>query len=325
MNTNGLGWTGSEIRQVLLIQWIIPRQNASNYVPVKPFYDALPDQSANTYEVAYSDLQRLGQLGLLDLAALGIGGMDGLDVRVTAEGRNLAEQRQAAWTDRSRRRAACRVAMLDWLYSVDAVRELHQTSRDGMLTSAPHGFWYGQRFTNDDLDYAAAWLFRNGYVKGIKVEEFEGPIVLHLTDAGVTCAERNDADVDRYAHAQQQQDGNFSLTVSGGNYGQMTAGHHAHQEQHNTTGASAEELRKQIVAVAELVRAFAPQAADIDDELAAALAAARDGAVNKSVLQRFGDWALSVINKGTTAAVVPAVTSTVTTMMLEAGRLTGHL
>jgi hypothetical protein len=47
--------------------------------------------------------------------------------------------------------------------------------------------------------------------------------------------------------------------------------------------------------------------------------------VDKSVLQRFGDWARSVVKQGINAAVVPAISSSVTAMMLEAGRLTGHL
>jgi hypothetical protein len=74
-----------------------------------------------------------------------------------------------------------------------------------------------------------------------------------------------------------------------------------------------------------LVRIFAPQVTDLNAQKAAALAAAQDGAVDKSVLQRFGDWAKSVVMQGVSAAVVPAVSSSVTAMMLEAGRLTGHV
>jgi hypothetical protein len=322
MNTDGLGWTSSEIRQAQLIEWIIPQQNVGTYVPVKAFYDALRDLSANTDEVAYGDLRRLEQLSLLDLA-LGMGGLDAFHVRATAGARDLAEQRQSARADRGRRRAACRVAMLDWLYSHDAVREFNQRARELMLSSSAHGLWYGQPFTDDDLDGAAAWLFRNGYVKGITVDQAEGPVRLYLTDTGLTCAERYDSDVDRYAQDQQRQ-GGYSVNFGGDNYGQV-AGHHARQEQHITTNASAEELRGYIVALAELVRAHVPQATAADTQLGVALAAARDGAVDKSVLQRFGDWVLSIFNHGATAALVPAVSSTVTAMMLEAGRQTGHL
>jgi hypothetical protein len=331
MNIDGLGWTASAIRQAQLLEWIIPQQTASNYVPVKPFYDALADQSADADEIAWADVQYLGQQGWLDLSALGIGGIEGWDVRVTPEGRSLADQRHAARDNRSLRRTAARIALLDWLHQKDAVREFNPPVREGMLESPAHGYWHGQPFTDnplsdeDDLDHAAAWLFRNGFVKGMTVGEAEGPVRLYLTDAGVTCAERFGSDVDRYVQAQQKQGGgNFSMTVAGDNYGQM-AGHHAQQEQHNTASASAEELRNLIASVAELVRMSAPQETGLDAEQAAALAAARDGAVDKSVLQRFGDWAIAVVRQGINAALVPAVSSTVTAMMLEAGKLTGHL
>jgi hypothetical protein len=322
MSKQGLGWTASEIRQAQLVEWIVPQQNAANYVPVKPFYEALSDQSANTNEIAHADLQRLGQQGLLDLA-LGLGGMEAFDVRVTAEARELAEQRQAARADRSQRRTACRVAMVDWLYSVEAVSELNLPVRNLMLDSPAHGVWYGQPFTEGDIDGAAAWLFRNGYVKGITIDQAEGPVRLYLTDAGVECAERYDSDVDRYSEARRMQGSGMIVSFGGSNYGQV-AGDYAHQVQNNV-GATADELRKQIVAIAELVRSLVPEANGIDTQRDAALAAARDGAVNRSVLQRFADWALSVVRQGATAAVVPAVASATTAMLMEAGRLTGHL
>jgi len=322
MNKPGLGWTTLEIRQAQLIEWIILQQDGATYVPVKPFYDALPDQGANTDETAHSDLHHLGQQDLLNLA-LGLGGIEGFHVRVTASARDLAARRRAERADRGKRRAACLTAMVDWLYSIDAVSELDQPPREQMLDSPVHGMWYGEPFTEIDLDRAAAWLFRNGFVKGVTIAEAVGPIRLYLTDTGLTCAERYDSDVDRYAEAQQKQASGFNVSFGGDNYGQV-AGDHAHQVQHNT-GASADELRKQIVALAELVRALVPDAVGTDAQQEAALAAARDGAVDRSVLQRFGDWAISVVRQGANAAVIPAVTSTTTEMMLEAGRLTGHL
>src|SRR5438128_9670486 len=107
MKEDGLGWTPSETRQAQLIEWIIPRQDDATYLPVKPFYAALHDQRANAVDVAHDDLQRLSQLDLLDLA-LGIGGIESFHVRVTADARGLAEQRQAARADRGRVRMASR-------------------------------------------------------------------------------------------------------------------------------------------------------------------------------------------------------------------------
>ena len=322
MNKQGLGWTASEIRQAQLVEWIVPQQNAANYVPIKPFYDALPDQSANADEIAHADLQRLGQQGLLDLA-LGLGGIEAFDVRVTAEARELAEQRRAARADRSQRTAACRAGMVDWLYSLDAVSEFNPPVRDLMLNSPAHGVWYGESFTEGDLDRAAAWLFRNGYVNGITIDQAEGPVRLYLTDAGTECAERYGSDVDRHADAQRMQGSGMTVSFGGSNYGQV-AGDHAHQVQNNLD-ATADELQKQIIAIAELVRSLVPQATGIDVQREAALTAARNGTVNRPALQRFADWALSVVRQGATEAVVPVVTSATTAMLMEAGRVTGHL
>jgi len=73
------------------------------------------------------------------------------------------------------------------------------------------------------------------------------------------------------------------------------------------------------------VRALVPDASGVREAEQEALAAAAAGAVNRSVLQRFADWALSTVRVGATAAVVPAVSSATTAMLMESGRLTGHL
>lgn len=72
-----------------------------------------------------------------------------------------------------------------------------------------------------------------------------------------------------------------------------------------------------------MVAPVAPDAAD--DEAAGktgALTAARDGAVGRSGLKRFAEWALSVVGRGTTAAFVAAITAATTEMLNEAGRPT---
>lgn len=84
MDARGWGWTPSEIRQAQLIEWIVP-QTAEHYLQVKPFYDALPDQSANTFQVAHSDLRSLERRSLAGLAA-GLGGIESLDVLANPPG-----------------------------------------------------------------------------------------------------------------------------------------------------------------------------------------------------------------------------------------------
>jgi hypothetical protein len=81
-----------------------------------------------------------------------------------------------------------------------------------------------------------------------------------------------------------------------------------------------------IASIADLIATLVPESADdIARERATALASAQDGAVDKRVLRRFADWVLSVVSKGATTALVPAVTAATNEMLNEAGRLTAHL
>jgi len=322
MNERGWGWTPSEIRQIQLVEWLVP-QWSEQYVPVKPFYDALADQGANTSPVAYADLKLLEERSLIDWAA-GIGGIEVIDVMPKAEARGLAEQLHAARANKRLRKAACRDAMVDWLHSHDATSDADMLNRETMLADQPWGMWFAEPFSDDDLDAASAWLDRQGLVKGIMTGEDQGPIHLYLTDAGVRCAEDYDSDADRYLEARAARTGTGPTFNIGSNSGPFqVAGDHAHQVQN--IGVSAEHLRELITSVADLVRHVAPGASEIDAEQQTALAAAGDGAVDQSALRRFADWVLSVVRTGATAALVPAVSAATNEMLQEAGRLTGHL
>jgi hypothetical protein len=90
----GWGWTASKIRQVRLVEWLTPQSSSVAYVPVKPFYDAQPDQQALTIQVVHDELRHLARRSLIDLAA-GAGGIESYDARATTEGRRLAEELQA--------------------------------------------------------------------------------------------------------------------------------------------------------------------------------------------------------------------------------------
>lgn len=204
MDERGWGWTASETRRAQLIEWIVQRsaeQPDGVYVPVDSFYRALPDQSMNTYVTALDDVSSLKQRSLLELAN-SFGGVESLQALATPEGRAFAEELQAARSNKQRRRSACRDAMVDWLYSHDAVNP-PGVVRDLMLDDHQRGYFFAEPFTADDLDAAAAWLHRQGLVGGAMVEEFEGPVRLYLTDTGVKCAEDFDSDTGGYLERQQ--------------------------------------------------------------------------------------------------------------------------
>jgi hypothetical protein len=323
MDRRGWSWSPSEIRQARLAEWLA-KQPTEGFCSVTEFYDSLEDQRMNTWDVAYGDLKVFEKQSLINLAPA-MGGIPGLHVQVGQSLRDMAEDWRSMRANSGMRRSACRNAMVSWLYSLDAVTVMKAPATQAMLDDARHGIWFAEPFAADDLDTAAAWLHRNGLVEGPKVDEAEGPVKLYLTDAGMTCAEHSGSDAGGYVHAQQRPNAGPTVNISGSNSGPFqVAGNHAHQEQR--VSASGEDLRQMIASIADLVATVAPgDAADAAQEKAAALAAARDGAVNSPALKRFANWALSVVGRGATAALVPAVTAATNDMINEAGRLTGHL
>ncbi len=288
---------------------------------VAQFYDALPDQSMNTYVVALDDVNALESRSLLELAN-SFGSVMALEVLATPEGRTFTENLQTARRNKQRRRSACRDAMVDWLYSGD-VTSPPGAVRDRMLQDPEHSYFFAELFSAGDLDSAAAWLYRQSLVRGTMIDQAEGPVRLYLTDSGVTCAEEFGSDTDNYL--RRLVPGNSGPTV---NIGTNTApfqvaGDHAQQVQN--LGTSTNDLRLLITGIAEIVRALVPEVADADVQEQAAIAAVTNTKVDKSALQRFRDWAVSTVHAGATSAAVAAVSSATTTLLIEAGHLASHL
>ncbi len=203
MDERGWGWSASETRRAQLIDWIVQRSAEEPdgvYVRLHRFYDSLPDQSMNTYVIALDDVNSLEGRALLDLAN-SYGSVWDLQAQSAPAGRAFVDDLQAARANTQRRRSACRDAMVDWLYSRDAVSP-PGVDRDGILQDQ-RGYFFAEPFTADDLDAAAAWLCRNSLVGGTMIAEAQGPVVLYLTDSGVKCAEDFHSDTSAYLERQQ--------------------------------------------------------------------------------------------------------------------------
>jgi hypothetical protein len=159
VNERGWGWTASEIRRVQLLDWVAEQSVArpDEYVEVKAFYDARSDQSENTNEVAFDDLASLTG-ARLTLNGSGIGGIESLAAMLTAQGHDLVERLRAQRAHKGQRRAACRDAMVSWLYGADATIIERMALRDAILGDPQHGMWLAAPFTPLDLAEAAAWL-----------------------------------------------------------------------------------------------------------------------------------------------------------------------
>ncbi len=203
MDERGWDWPASRTRRAQLVEWIVQRSAEEPdgvYVPLDRFYDSLPDQSMNAYAIALDDVNSLGARSLLDLAN-SFGSVWDLQAQSTPVGRAFADDLHAARSDTRRRRSACRDAIVDWLYSRDAVNP-PGVNRDGILHDR-RGYFFAEPFTADDLDAAAAWLYRNSLVRGTMIAEAQGPVVLYLTDSGVKCAEDFSSDTSAYLERQQ--------------------------------------------------------------------------------------------------------------------------
>jgi hypothetical protein len=109
VSERGWDWTASEIRRVQLLEWVAEQSVArlGEYIEVKAFYDARPDQSENTGEVAFDDLTSLTEARLI-LSGSGIGGIESLAAMLTAQGHDLLEQLRAQRAHKSQRSSAAR-------------------------------------------------------------------------------------------------------------------------------------------------------------------------------------------------------------------------
>jgi hypothetical protein len=324
VNERGWGWTASEIRRVQLLEWIAEEavDRPGQYIEVKAFYDSRADQSENDFDVARADLAYLAGTRLI-LDGSGIGGIESMAAMPEPQGHDFLEQLLARRANKAQRRAACRDAMVAWLYAADATNTLRLALRDRMLDDLQHGMWLAAPFDSTDLADAAGWLQDEGFVDGVGADQAIGPLQLYLTGPGIACAERFDSDTRRYQEERMGHRSGPTVTIGNNSGPLQVAGDHAKQTQQ--VGASAEHLRDLITSIAELVRLAAPDAADLDSQQAAALAAAKDGAADPSAIKRFRDWALAIVGKGVSAALTPAVTAATNDMLHEAGRLAGHL
>jgi hypothetical protein len=347
VNERGWGWTAAELRHAWLIEWIVQQcgeRPEGQGIPVEPYYRALPNQNMNMNEVARGDLDALERESLIRKIS-GMGGIEALDVQVTSEGRAFVERLQVARGNKQRRRSACRDAIIEWLYSRDAVSPpglIVNTMLDDPLTGA----WFAQRFPIEDVLAASGWLCRQGLVKGTilwgpelvqrmselapdsadflaRVARYEAPSPLYLTDTGEKCAEDFGSDTRAYLERQQYRPHGPSVSIGTHSGPLQVAGDSAQQVQN--VGASPSDLREMITGITEIVRALVPDTRDADLEEQLALAAISDQGADKSALQRFHDWTVSTVRAGATSAAVAVVSSATTTLLIEAGHLASHL
>jgi hypothetical protein len=247
-------------------------------------------------------------------------------VRITAEGRSKADRATEERDSKSVRVAACRMSVLWWLYSRDADDASRSLAEDRYFADR-HSVYGGQQFSHGELLAALGWLHRKSLVTSTEPDGAQTPIQSYLTDAGLSCIERYDGEVDLYLESVEQkkppdraQSGPV-INIHGGQV-QMATGEYSQQTMN--VGLAVEQLVLVIDGVAELLRTLGLDAGE-----KVALEKLQHDAVNDvrserpSVqgVRRFYDWVLRCVNQGGSAALAAAVTAASNGMLHDAEQL----
>lgn len=147
------------------------------------------------------------------------------------------------------RGAACRQAILLWLYN------------DGRCAAGTDEFtqtacqFYGTPFTEDEVSDAITYLLDRGLIQGIKAW---GPVLARpaLTPDGIECVENHDGDVRAFLAPHQSGHATFNQNFNAPVTGQVAQGQTVNQTQHQGVDADA---------LAEIFKAMLDARSDIND------------------------------------------------------------
>lgn len=213
-------------RQVRLLTWLA--EQGDGIFELGTLYSG--DQEAG---LARRDVSALGERGLVRPVIGGGPSLATVQASITSAGRARADELTTMQRDRAGRQWACRSALLSWLYDIDAVETMERSETwDGFFTDT-RSTYFGDQFSRQEVDRAAAWLLRHKLIDGATIDEADEPIRAYALDAGVRCVERFDADVRRFLDTVEHaplppQGGGPTYNVLATNV-QMATGDQSHQ------------------------------------------------------------------------------------------------
>lgn len=177
---------------------------------------------------------------------------------------------------RTQTNVAARRAVLMWL--MDQGADEHSVNVQG-LREAPHGWFYGRQFTEDQVAKAASNLEQRGFMTAVRTQQ--GLIRAELTASGVKCVEQHGGDPDTTEERGQMTGG--GVTIQGdfiNNQGNAAVGSTVGSQtststvvNHLTMGMTAVDLVAIIRAVREsegFPEDETEEAADVESALVAA-------------------------------------------------------
>lgn len=146
--------------------------------------------------------------------------------KLTGAGRRQIEQVKRLRHNTAARAAACRQAILLWLYNDGR----GTAGTDQFIPAATYRF-YGTPFTEDELGDAVSYLLDRGLIQGIKTW---GPVIARpaLRTDGIECVEHYDGDVRAFLTPQQRGPVTYNQNFNAPFSGQVAQGQTVHQVQH---------------------------------------------------------------------------------------------
>ncbi|KXK59264.1 hypothetical protein AWW66_25275 [Micromonospora rosaria] len=120
---------------------------------------------------------------------------------ITLAGRHVAEQYRRDLTDPVKRAATARTGLLRWLYAQQAAGAHYPVTTH--VLQSEESMYLGERLTEDDIDRAAAYLYEQGFIKGVRTAQTRGPVRVALTSKGEDCVEQYGGNVTAYQQGGQ--------------------------------------------------------------------------------------------------------------------------
>lgn len=231
-------------RQLHLLEWLLDEGSGGH--DVAPFYAA----RQLSPDIARDDLRQLEALGFAEVYFAG--GQVGRGT-LKPDGQAHVEEIRRRRSGKLDRRNACRRLLLLWLSQNGADSDTNRTGWNGLADDESNDF-YGERFSPDEIDQAAASLLSEGLIEGITVGEAAGPVSSWLTDSGLECIEQFDGDLARFKTARAARSSGGVTVVNNYGYALISTGDGVNQQM--TVNVAVTEVRNEVLGLVEVLQAF---------------------------------------------------------------------
>ncbi len=297
-----------EQRRLSLIEWLAVQERGLQ--SVEPVYEG----QARSFELSRDDVRHLEAQGLVTSYFAG-GALP--QAQITSNGRAWVEDIQGLRENKIERRWACRTGLVQWLDHVGADSETALKALDGFLSDVRSDF-YGQAFTLEEMDAAAAWLQEKGLIDGVPIGERVGPASAHLTSRGLDCIERFGGDARQFGSATDQaRVGDTTFNVNAVGPVQIATGPGA--TQHIEIQEAVAQNRLAVSGLVEILKAFGvSDAEELEPLYDDAVEALGGGEPKNEPLHRFAERAKSLAGKTGSVAATAAVSSLATAIVTNA-------